>query len=207
MNLEAKRSREHTKESHELKLGDVEFFLKKVEGLLRNLETRMRILPEVNNEGVSECPFSEKLYAEKEKALKEVVEELTKAPIYKGVIDQEISGLRGNLAKIHADRNRLTLNEPKEKYLVAANATEFHINRNMERRNNLTNLIAKAEEIIDQAKRKTWPLGSPKKVRKISYGTKDQGQKWLGSKWTGPGTRVEIDNLISLGQMRKKSTG
>ena len=209
MNPGNKHSQNKTKKFEDLK--NVDSFMDQLSQLIEGLNSKFRILPKVDDKGQSECPFAEDLYAEKEKAAKEVSKKLKEASRYADLLKQEIARFRRNLSKIGADAGSLNSVQAKEKYASAKKAQEFHIDKNDKRLRKLTDLIAKAEKLLQVALEKKWPLGEPKKSfhpsqppvdRKVSTGTPIQGA--MQGKPYRPSFKTESDSLIAIGPLGGK---
>ena len=200
----------------ELRVKDVSSFMNYMAGLLETLATKINVLPTVDEEGNSECPFAEDLYAAKEEAVTKVSEELNKASHYIGLLDQEVARLHGNLARISADASSLNSAEAKERYLYAKRSLEQHIEKNLKQREELMDLISKAEKLLGLARSKKFPGKEPRKkfhappalgAGPIGSGaTGMQGKPSLTPPSPRPSFETEVDSLISLGPIGKKAT-
>jgi hypothetical protein len=198
----------------DLRVEDVSSFMNYLAGLLETLAAKINVLPMIDEEGNSECPFAEDLYEAKEDAEQKVTEELDKASHYISLLGQEIARLRGNHARISADAGSLNSAEAKERYLYAKRGLEQHIEKNLKQRDELMDLISKAERLLGLARSKKFPV---KVHRKKSHVPPARGAGTIGSKATDmqeksppappsprPPTTTEVDSLISLGPIGKK---
>ena len=112
--------------------------------LLDTLETKTNVLPKVDEKGNSECPFAEDLYVQKEQADEKVAEQLQTLRRLLELLEEELARLQANLGQVRADANSLHLESAIERYLSAERSLEHHIQRNLEQRNKLIELILQA---------------------------------------------------------------
>jgi hypothetical protein len=200
---------------NELRVEDVSSFMSYLAGLLETLAVKINVLPTVDEEGNSECPFAEDLYDAKEETEEKVNEELGKASHYISLLGQEITRLQGNHARISADAGSLNSAEAKERYLSAKEGLEQHIEKNLKKRNELMDLISKAENLLEKARSKKFP-GKAARARSRVSPARSTGS--IGSGATGmqgkpsptppslrPPLTTEVDSLISLGPIGKKT--
>jgi hypothetical protein len=206
---------DQAKKFADLDLKDVDSYTSFLEKLLETLQSKINVLPKVDDKGRSECPFAENLYAQKEEATSNVIEELKKASRYLALLEQEISRLRQNLAQIESDTGALHLDQAKEKYITAKRSQEIHIEKNIHRKMRLSDLIARAEKLMQLAHKKKWPGGKPKE-RFRTPPLMAGGPTGVGA--TGfqnaipdvplppsPAFKTEIDSLMTLGPLGKKN--
>ena len=81
----------------------------RVRELITELEKVASYLPAVEDDGYSECPFAEELYANKEEAQTKLAECLVSLRAMLNAIDQELTRCNGNQARISSDLGRLHL--------------------------------------------------------------------------------------------------
>ena len=195
------------KKHDNLTLRDVNSSERYMSKLLDTLETKTNVLPKVDEKGNSECPFAEDLYAQKEQAVEKVAEHIEKLRRLLGILEEELARLRANLARVQADARSLHLESAKERYLSAKQGLEHHIQKNLERRKELLELIAHAEEMLRLAQTKKWPLGRPEERMRfpvISSGPERGFRSGVASSApasSGPSLRREVDSLYSLGPL------
>lgn len=195
-----------------LSLKDVDSFIHYMNGLLEELLSKIQVLPKVDKEeGRSECPFAEDLYAEKDDFAEKVEKESKKLQRYLRLVEQEIARCRGNLGQISADAGSLNLGEAKERYAAAKRAQEFQYERAIQQRKALMDLISRTEKTLTLARSKTFPGRKPRKNFRPPAGALDG---WAAKGFTNGATveaiearpqfKTEIDRLISLGPLGRK---
>lgn len=206
---------EHHHRSEEFKsleMRDVNSMISHMPKLLEELKSKIDILPNVDKEGRSECPFAEDLYFEKEEVVEKVAAELRKLRKCIPVVDEEISTRRKSLATIRADARSLRLVKAREEYIHAEEGQVFQIKEKTKLRERLIDLISQTEDMLKLAQTKKWPLGEPQeKLRPPALSGGPVGLGSIGSLSPPPSTAVppgpslksELDSLISLGPIGK----
>lgn len=200
-------------QNRDLNLQGIDSFMHYMEGLLNAFKAKVDVLPKVDGDRNSECPFAESLYAERDEVEDKVVKALQDASLYLELLDQEITRLRGNLSQVQSDGNSLASVEAKKQYEFAAGAIEHHIEKNLERLKTLSELVSRAHSLLGLSSGKRWPLGKPQRgfgprvtlsgdvTGVSSHG--DQSFKTIRfDASAGLRDRV-LDNLISLGPIKK----
>ena len=208
--------KEHAEKSEGLRFKDIDSFMEFLEKSLKNLQAVTKLLPKVDEKGSSECPFAESLYAQKEKAEEKVIEELKNASGYLDLVKGEITMWRRNLTQIIADADALNLPQAREEYNKAKESTNIQIEKNVKLQEKLLDLISKAEEHLQLAQEKKWPLGKPKEgfsqVPILGGGlgnvgsTEFNGQAPVVPMSQRPALNTEIDSLMSLGRLGNKDS-
>lgn len=164
------------KEVDGLSLKDVDSFIHYMNGLLEELTSKVRVLPKVDQEGNSECPFAEELYAQKDECMEKVERESHKLQHYLVLVEEEIARCRANLERISADASSLTLKEPKERYAVAKRSQESQYNSAVRQRKALLDLIFKTEEVLALARSKSFPGRKPPKSSTSGWRVRRMGR-------------------------------
>jgi hypothetical protein len=193
----------------DLSLKDVDSAMEYMAKLLGTLETKINVLPKVDERGDSECPFAEDLYAQKEEEMEKVRKHLEKLRGLLVILENEITRLRCNLSRVQTDGSSLHLESAKERYQSAKQGLEHHINKNQDKKKKILNLMSRAEKMLSLAGAKKWPSGKPKahkQVPSITSGqTKDFGNTLSSgtSSHSGLSLNTEVKNLFSLGPLGK----
>jgi hypothetical protein len=189
----------------DLEMRDVDSMIQFMPNYLEKLQSKIDILPKVDKEGRSECPFAEDLYFEKDQEAEEVAKKLKRLRLCLEFVVRELTRLRQDLARTMADAGSLHLKKAKEEYSHAVRSLRVHIKKNIDRRNKLIDLISQTEKLLNTAHSKKWPLGKPKERRRfpaIPSGQKSSfGSGVISSTpaLSGPPLKGEIGNLLSLG--------
>ena len=200
-------------EKHDdLSIENVDSAIYHMKSLVQDLSNAISVLPKVDEEGNSECPFAETLYAQKDEAAEKVAVELPKLYRCVGVAEREIARCEANLQKINADSGSLNVPEAKEKYNEAIRAQEAQYKKAVERRKALMDTISMAEKGLSVALSKAFPWRKPQKTYYPPGGAFGGGGPAGSSAGVpkafhgGPAFKGEIDNLISLGPLGRKDT-
>jgi septal ring factor EnvC (AmiA/AmiB activator) len=196
-----------TKRQEDFSLKDVDSFISYMNRLLEQLLSKAQVCPKVDQEGNSECPFAEDLYAEKEEFSEKVEKESKKIQRFLQVVDQEIDRCSNNLERISADSRSLNSDEAKEKYAIAQRAQEAEYKKAIQQRRALTELISKTEKVLALARAKTFPGRKPQKSFRPPAGALGGwggNSSMNGATAARPSFKTEIDRLISLGPLGRK---
>ena len=193
-------------ESHDdLRLENINSTMNYMQNLLSTLETKINVLPRVDENGNSECHFAEDLYAQKEEAVEKVRNYLNRLRRSIQLLEEELSGLHRNLSLIRKDGYSIHVQGAKDRYKNGMEALEKHINNNREKKNKILTLIYKAEEMLNMAETKRWPLGNPKERGQFTTSSSipikkmDHTMSGRGSSNSGLSLDNEVQNLFSLG--------
>lgn len=209
------RTAAKAKEFADLDLKDIDSYMNSLGKLLETLRSKINELPKVDDKGRSECPFAENLYAQKEQAASNLIEKLKKASRYLALLEQEISRLRHNLAQIQSDTGALHLADAKKKYITAKRSEHTQIEKSIHRKMRLSDVIVRAEKLIQLAHKKKWPgqkpkerFGPPPFTAGAPTGVGDTGfQNAIPDRALPPSLalKTEIDSLMDLGPLGKKN--
>lgn len=186
---------------------DVDAMIQYMPTYLEKLQSKIDILPKVDKEGRSECPFAENLYAEKENVAEEVAEKLKRLRLCFLFVVRELSHLHQDLARTQADAGSLHLKKAKEQYSRAVDGLRVHIEKNIQRKNKITDLISQTEKLLSLAHSKKWPLGKPKERMRfpsIFSGQNSISESGVNSSrpsLSGTPLNKEIGNLFTLGPL------
>ena len=174
-------------------LSDVASSVRHMYSLLDTLEGKTSRCPKVDEKGNSECPFAEDLYAQKDQAAEEVASYLEKLRILLELVKEELASLRANLSKVESDSGALHSENAKKMYLSAQQGLEQHIQKNLDRKKEILDLISLAKEMLRLAHEKRWPLGKPERHALFPPVTPSSPSN------SGLSLKREVDGLFSLG--------
>lgn len=187
--------------------------MKGMETVINRLAKKVRELPNIDENGHSECPFVEDLYAEKEEAMEDVVNGLKELRLYKKYRDEDIVHSRNILKTIQTKGKDLHLDRAKEKFSFAQLDQEYYIKKKIHLRDDLKALITRTEKTLNLAKARKWPGGKPKRRNHqpllLGAGMSGPGgNNFAGSAPTAPALGrpfgVQINSLMSLGPVNGK---
>ena len=200
---------EKEEEQKPLDLESIESDIRSMDHLLRTLEKKSGILPKVDKEGNSDCPFAQDLYSVKEEAEEKVINHLKKLRMDHKALMKEISRCRKNLQLIQSDTNRLHLEDTLKAYKEAEGSLECYYKRAIETKARLIESMVDVRKMLDKTKEKKWPLGKARKTDDESvpalFGVRhleNEGTfKKSDSNILEPDLGKEIDSLMGLGPM------
>jgi len=194
----------------DLSLEYLDSFLSYMPERLDELLGAVKLCPKVNEDGSSECPFAEVLYAQKDELAEKVEEEAKKIQPYLRLVEKEIARCRENLEQISAGARSLNREEAKERYAIAKRAQESQYNKAIQQRKRLLDLISRTGKILALARSKNFPGRKPQIFRPPAGALDGWGPTGSANEATGkfpvaqPPSNTEIDRLISLGPLGKE---
>ena len=163
MAAERERSGEPVDEYEELGLRwNLPRLLLRAEQLLSKLENSLG-LPDVDEDGHSECPFAEHIYAEKEEAEEVVTRLLENFHGYLQVIEKRLKECEINLRQIRADSTQLNSAEAREHYSAAEIAEIIENSVYMRQKRQVEDIIPRMEKALAEAAKKQYPGKKPEK--------------------------------------------
>jgi len=174
--------------------------LQSISSHIKKLESALA-LPEVNEDGSSECHFAESLYAKKEELEEHVTHDLEKLKRYAKVLDNEIKRCRRNLAQIQADGGNLNLKETSEHYSYATDAQQQQLQSAIEDKDAVSVVLSKAQAVLNVSRTRKYPGKKPQErpFPTPPFGT--PGSTCIRTSTGEPGS--ELAGLISLGPLGK----
>ena len=175
-------------------------FLGLAERDVGHLQSLTNSLPVVEEDGSSECPFAEKLFAEKEEAERKVAGHVQKLNRCLVELGRELDRCRGNLQRIEVDQQSLRLTKPINEYSRAALAQRdqcYHAQNDQEA---VTIVLSRAEAVLEAARNHKFPGREPRNRSSSAppLPTPDRVGNARGNTSLGG----EVKNLISLGPIQ-----
>jgi len=199
-----------------LKLGSMlDSFLAEMNMLLEDLENKIGVLPKVDENGSSECPFAEDLYTAKEEAEEKVREALPTLCAYQSILEDELDRCRTNLERISLDAQSINMSTAKDHYGRAESLQEAQYRRVDLQRAAVAEMIARGNKALAESATKKFPgrepqrrtPSSPLPERMHPRGTASPYRKGFQSHASSfPETREnpiydELESLFSIGPM------
>ena len=124
---------------------------------------RLGLLPAVDKNGHSECPFAETLYAQKEEAACGLSYTIEHVASYLPVVDEELARSEKELREIRSRIGDLHHDEPKNELGRAARDKARWCKEVRFRREQLIDLLRRMKDTQKRSEAKKWPLGKPRK--------------------------------------------
>jgi len=119
-------------------------------------------LPNVDQEGDSECPFAEQLYAKHEELRKKVQRHLAKLHECLAVVDDQIREYGHDLAVVSAHKDRLNRDRPRDHFSEAEAELASLYKRCLQVRVRVEEAIRFVDEVLQQAATKRFPGRLPR---------------------------------------------
>jgi len=128
----------------------------------QKLQQSSSSLPKVDEEGNSECPFAEQLYAKHEELRKKVQKALAKLHECLAVVDDKIRKYGHDLAVVSAHKDRLNRDRPREHFSEAEAELAALYKQCIQVRERVEEAIRFVDEVLQQAATKRFPGGFPR---------------------------------------------
>ena len=128
-----------------------------VEHLIEEMVRATKALPPVDEQGVSECPFAEDLYAQNERRVAELQEKVLGLRNKLPSLDREIQRWCTNIGVVAAGHGKLHGDQAKDDFAQASGTLNLQYDRFMELRNRVVMVIQEARAAIGQAMLKQYP--------------------------------------------------
>ena len=160
----------------------------------------MAVLPKVNpDDGSSDCPFAETLYAKMEEK-REIVQGLLE--YLQGVqttVNEAIQRCEKNKAVVGADQEQLHGEEAKDQYSEADSALAAEHKRLCELRDRIQQVMEVAHKALSMAAAKQFPGRKPRDEfgNPVPPSPRGPTPPWL------PGTDEELDDLFEIDRRRQ----
>ena len=139
---------------------DIQGSLATAAASISKLRAAVQVLPEVNGEGHSECPFAQELYAEKERREAEVQAKVGLLHEHRWVVRAEIGRCERNLGTISGHASQLNSDGPRSHYAQAESQLETQLERWRQMLDRIEELIRDAEAALSEASAKPFPGGT-----------------------------------------------
>ena len=165
-----------------------------------HLKTAMTSLPYVTEDGSSECPEAENLYAEKEYLEAQVRSDVQMLNLYMVALGKEIQRCQKNLQRLQADQARLNRQEPSEYYSEAIEAQQRQLRGAVQDRDAVYIVLAEAKAVLKVSQTRKFP-GKEPQWRPISPRTPSGPSKSSSSPSSAGKSSNELEGLLSLGPL------
>ena len=197
-----------------LSLDQLQSVMASTEKSLDDLNHKNRILPKVEKDGSSECPFAEDLYADKEEAAQKLTKRLQELRSFLPQIDEKIARFKSNLNRIDNDGKAISYDKAKDEYHSAKRAQESKYNKALQQKKDVLELLKKGKEMLKKANAKKYPGKKPKKAFRpppilpkgvlppIDIPNSLYPGKKIDSSVTSP--KTGLDDLISIGPLTRR---
>jgi len=146
------------KTNHHKQLGNID---ECIEGLRKAYD----LLPKVDEEGNSECPFAEQLYAQKQEQQRELQQHLEKLKKDLVQVETDIQKCNSNANIVASDQGQLHSQNVFERYEQAEDKLKSKLKQLHEKRTHIRSKMKDTEKLLAKTNEKNWPDGEPEGQR------------------------------------------
>jgi len=125
--------------------------------LADRVESANNNLPYVDDSQESECPFTEQLYAQKEKLEQELKSKVEVLKRYHKVLSSKVDRCREILQEIQVDSAKLKLQETSKHYSQALEAQQSQYDSAVDNRDAVSVVLKKAQAILNVSRSRKYP--------------------------------------------------
>jgi hypothetical protein len=183
-------------------LGTARQLAELVDQHIQKLMEACNILPTVDREGFSECPYAEELYAKKEERAKELRNLQQLLFEYRAAAEKEIERLRHNRMTVAHDASQLDSADAKGHYSKAEDDLETQYNDHDAMRKRLVQKINASKKALSDSNDRVWTGGTPRQRSQYPAPAATTGGDASG---VGDARldQKELDDLSSLDESRR----
>jgi len=173
-----------------LDLKAVEEYLGRAEQKAEELWQALDSLPEVDEEGGSDCPFAKELYEKKEALQQEVETALHTLKEYSEEVQKEIVRVKGNMVVISSREDQLHGDRAREHFSEAEVKLAAQYKRLLRLRDRIQEVIEKIEDVIRAARSRVFPGGQREGAKTPAHpvegGADEELEALLELEWDRP---------------------
>ncbi len=151
-----------TNREQQLTIKEIESIVAGAVSDAQELQQSSGSLPNVDQEGNSECPFAEQLYAKHEELRKKVQRRLAELHECLAAIDEQITKYGHDLAVVSANKDRLNRDRPRAHFSEAEAELAGLYKRCLQVRDRVEQAILFVDEVLQQAATKRFPGRIPR---------------------------------------------
>ena len=155
--------KENESEQREKAYNNLNRISEEAEKCMKELESRTSYLPIVEQDGSSECPFAEDLYAQKEEAEDKFRDLLSDLNGQIPLLTDDIVRHRRNLKQISSDKEKLTTPQPKGSYSSAEQQLQSDLHRALRIQSRVGDILKRAKLALEIAESKKFPGRKPQR--------------------------------------------
>lgn len=186
--------------------GQVESDLQAAESKAEALQRAVQSLPRVDEDGHSDCPFAEELYAKKDKLQEELQGLVERLQSHHAAIEKEIARIKNNMVVISAQQDQLHGDRPREHFSEAEAELAALYKRYVRLRDRVADAIEAVLKVLSDACSKQYPGGKPRENPWAGEGDPGPGQEPLIPRRPPGGADQELEDLFEM-DSRRKSRG
>ena len=149
-------------------LKEAEKGLESTKQCMEDLDRSVHSLPSVDEDGNSECPFAEELYAKKEELQEKLEARLKDLFEMMKAVDAEIARCKKNLAVVTAHQDRIHSEKVRDQYSDEELSLAARIKQLIKIREQIQEAIKAVQKALAEAKARYYPGKKPEKWPGIS---------------------------------------
>ena len=142
----------------------IDQLIKEAEPAIEELEKYWPIMPRVEANGNSECPFAEDMYRKKQKLEQKVVEHMTSLQGAMRRSAQEVERCKRNLSRISVDARKLDRPEARKHYTEAWGRQEEEYVEAIGERQRVDAIIRRGQATLAASQKKAYPMPLTEKM-------------------------------------------
>ena len=187
----------------DITIAEVEGFLGTVDSCVERLLRAARQLPEVDEDGYSECSFAEQLYAEKEEAQRDAAICFEKLGEYLEWVNDQINRCKKNYEVVSSHREQLNTDMAIERFSEAEVKLDAFYKKLTKLRGEIAEAMKKIDEALQGSIGKRFPGKIPQK--RPSFSVPLSGSLMPGNNYTqsnSGGADGHLREMLSLGPIQ-----
>ena len=175
---------------NEVRLEDLDGFLEATRHLMEQLLQVTRSLPSVDENGQSDCPEAEEMYAEKEELQAQLQGHFEQLHRYEAFVEEELKRCEGDLVVLEEHQKRLHTDKPRAHYSQAEVEVAAMCKKLRKMLREIKAMIKAVDEVLAEAVQKRFPGKIPQKWPHMDFAppsaNRSQAEK-------------DVDDLIRMG--------
>lgn len=183
-------------------LSALDSFLQATGQLAEELLRAANSLPEVSEDGGSECPFAEELYADKEEKQRELEGRFQQLHVYKQAVEELISKCDNDLVVVASHQDRIHGDKAREHYSQAEVELAAKRRQFLKTRLEIEEMIKKVDQALRESVSKRYPGKIPQKWPGIWSDSDVPPDDDVLHPIEQKNAEQELDDLFSLDRLR-----
>ena len=184
------------------KFAEVESDLQAAESTAEALQRAAESLPRVDEDGHSDCPFAEELYAKKDKLQEELQGLIERLQSHHAAIEKEIAKIKNNMVVISTHQDQLHGDRPREYFSEAEAELAALYKRYVQLRDRVADGIEVVLKVLSDAWGRKYPGGKPREHPWAGEDDPSPGQEPLMPRRPPGGADQELEDLFEMDRRR-----
>ena len=173
---------------------------------IKELDEKMSILPKVEEDGSSECPFAKDLYAEKEAAEKKLSDQLSVLRHRASILESELERCRQNMDTIVSDGASLQTIPTQNQYQQAETIQAQEWRKIDDLHQQFLHMIQEVEKWLEKSQQKKFPIKSDdflEPSHPTHFPNQDASPNGDSLSQRSDNVSPELDDLFSIGPIKE----